>query len=257
VFLGSSVTPFECLEAGHTDADEDDLSDFCEEQLALAFAPELVVASSHGDPLGREPHWVARDFLGGVRLMYLLSYYADGGTEDPLCENVIGELLCAPHAGDAEWIVLDVKYETSTSHWVLDYAALSQHTTFGAYMTAGTYPRQFSYPTHQGAHPRVWVAYNKHANYATFSECEDSGWAGFDVCFADSYERLTVSRYLNLGSRWAPFANCMYSSNPLYAGNGREECYWYPWRRFHGWQDWVVPGQQTSAYTDILTEWGF
>src|SRR2546428_12080639 len=45
VFLGSGVTPDVCIMGGQTDADQDDLGDFCEKNLAFAFAPEIGRAS--------------------------------------------------------------------------------------------------------------------------------------------------------------------------------------------------------------------
>lgn len=61
VWIASTVTGYQCLEGGHTDADADGFSEFCENNLAEAFAPELVLASSSADPAPREPpgHGVA------------------------------------------------------------------------------------------------------------------------------------------------------------------------------------------------------
>jgi hypothetical protein len=78
VFLGSGVTPDNCIMGGYTDADQDGLGDLCEEQLSYAFLPELYYYS--GDDVRREPYWVARGLNGDrVRIGYLFSYYRDLG----------------------------------------------------------------------------------------------------------------------------------------------------------------------------------
>lgn len=111
VFLGSGVTPETCVNGGYTDADQDGLGDFCEEQLSYAFRPELYHSSA--DNVGREPYWVARVLdEDRVRIGYLLSYYRDEG-----CPAWVCHLPCptcdpsaAGHNGDSEGIYLDLYY---------------------------------------------------------------------------------------------------------------------------------------------------
>lgn len=80
LFLGSGVTPTVCFGDEHTDLDADILSDFCEKNLAQAFAPELYY--HFYDEVGREPYWLAepRPF-GTVRRI---------STMDPVGRSVSG-----------------------------------------------------------------------------------------------------------------------------------------------------------------------
>lgn len=244
------------------DVDLDGVWDDCEYQLAAAFAPQLVLASSHEVFTGREPHWVARRrVVGGVvqiRIGYLLSYYVDGGTQDPLCENEFVDQECRGHYGDSEWIMLDVEYNYATEHWLLNRAAYSQHDSYGWYglgVDHGDYPHELEYPAHPGSYPRAYVAFHKHANYESIGACNSGGFWGFDVCFADSYERVVVWPWTGLASRAAHTSgqDCMGSSNPIYSGNGETECYWTI-REFGGWQG-TYP--KSDDYSSKLAEWGF
>ncbi len=250
VWVGSAVTPDFCISGSYTDADQDALGDFCENALANAFAPELVYGTA--DNTGREPRWVARALPGDtIRIGYLLSYYVDLGTDDPLCENVIGLVLCAGHYGDVEHIFLDVTYEASTRHWILRRAYYSKHNSHNIYSAANKpYPLALTYPVRAGGYPRAYVAHQKHANYSNPNEC-DAAQSGFEDCLTQVYQRLVIGQ--NLGSRNVPFVNCVASSNPIYSGNGVLECYWTN-SRFTGWQ-----GAQPDCvgYSGILATFGF
>jgi len=260
VYLTSLYSGDMCVETGN-DADGDGLWDDCEYQLAAAFAPELVLASAHETFTGREPHWVARPLEWtasgetAVLIMYLLSYYVDGGTDSPICRNYFAEPICQGHYGDSEWILLKVEYDSETEHWVLKLAEYSQHSTAGWYeATTKAYPTALVYPTHIGAYPRAYVSVNKHANYPNPDACDDGGFWGFDYCFLDSYERVTVTPWSGLGSRQlhAVSQDCIASSNPIYSGNGETECYWTV-REFGGWQG-AYP--KTDDYSTKLAVWG-
>ena len=256
VFLGSGVADDVCFNGSQTDNDQDGLSTFCETNLASAFAPELRYASF--DDLSGEPHWVAQPFEDyKVRIGYLLSYYYDYGTTNPLCDNTIGDDLCAGHYGDSEWIFLDVYYNESTKHWLLETARYSQHTTLNTYSRGShAYPTQLSYPSHPGTYPRSWVSHGKHANNATQSECDAGGAFGFDSCSSNNVSlRVPAGGNLNLGSSAVHTSaqDCMISSNPIYAQSGRSECYWTV-RRFSGWTG-NVP--DSSPYRDKLSAMGF
>lgn len=255
VFLGSGVNDEVCFGTAQTDNDGDGLSTFCEKSLAVAFAPELWYASN--DNVGREPHWVARPISTGtaiVRIMYLLSYYDDGGTTLPPCSV---SAPCYSHYGDSESIALDVYYETESQHWVLDKAWYSAHDDFLAYSRgADAYPGQLTYPSHPGGYPRSWVAFGKHANYASQAECDSGGTLGYDHCtLANTADRVAAGQNLNLGSRSVHTSaqDCMSSSNPLYKFNGVQECYW-TYRRFSGW---VGMTPDASAYSLHLSAMGF
>jgi hypothetical protein len=251
VFLGSGVTPVVCLSG--TDSDLDGLNDFCENYLALAFAPEL--AYNHFDNVGREPHWVARPLDDGlVRIGYLLSYHVDLGTQDPYtCMNFLPASWCWGHAGDSEDIFLDVLYNFSTHHWVLQTAYYSRHGDNGVYGPGSHgYPQAVFYPSHPGAYPRSFVSMYKHANYASQPEC-DAAQYGFEDCLPDTYVRVATALSLNLGSRSHQRLNCMSSSDPLYSGDGRSECYWTG-TDFAGWQTFQP---RTDPYSPKLAYFGF
>ena len=248
VWLTSAVTPDYCIQSGDTDTDQDFLSDRCEYDLAAAFAPELYYA--HADRVDGEPHWVAQPHgTNRVRIGYLLSYHTDGGTTNPLCQNMFGDGPCAGHFGDSEAIWLDVYY--NGVHWVLDTARYSAHDNINVYgRGSSAYPTILTYPSHPGAYPRSWVSYAKHANYATDALCDTGGALGLDTCISDTPARVYAGGNVNIGSRTQHTAlqDCMPSSDPIYAGNGNIECYWTD-SLFAGW---TGGRPAASAYSDPL-----
>lgn len=151
-----------CFNSAYNDLDQDGVGDFCEEQIAFAFRPEL--AYWHGDLVGREPYWAGMEFGAGVvRIAYLLSYYIDDGVDSPLCPSWPD--LCAGHYGDSEWILLDIAYVQSTQHWILRVAYYSEHNGFNFYgQSPKGYPMALVYPDRNGGYPRSYVAISKHAN---------------------------------------------------------------------------------------------
>lgn len=259
-FLGSEASHFVCLDGAHTDADLDGLSDYCEKLLAGRFAPELWWRYPE-DNIGNEPRWVAQPIDSGrVRLAYLPAYYKDWGGQTMLCNIPFAHSLCLPHNGDAEVITLDVYYNAAKQHWILDRALLSGHGVNYLYQRGvKAYPIQFTYPTKPGGYPRVWIARGKHANYPDETTCDDGSYFHTDTCEGNNTAtRLFASATRNLGSRDAPFADCVASVNPSYAyyGAGRTECYWTS-KSFRGWVPDSVGGGQSGTYSTILTGLGF
>lgn len=229
IWIASTVTGYECLEGGHTDAEADGLSDFCENNLAEAFAPELVLASESADPATREPRWAARPLSGyQVRILYMPLYHIDYGTVHGVCAFEPGWIhQCAGHLGDSEAIALTVEFNIVTQHWVLKSAHLSQHGSFPHYGSGlPGYPTMLEYPDRVGGYPRVHVATGKHANYSTNAECQAGGYWGLDSCSASRNERLATGAYRNIGSDVNRFVNCVGSSHPVYGPLGYQECYW-------------------------------
>ncbi|MGH7929189.1 MAG: hypothetical protein ACREQV_15485 [Candidatus Binatia bacterium] len=112
-YLGSGVKPGVCTNGSHTDGDQDDTSDFCEKEIAAAFAPQLYYWKF--DEIGREPYWVAEYDDGFFEVVYLLSYYRDAGSSSPGCSLPGAPSSCFGHNGDSEWIYLAATYDEGTA----------------------------------------------------------------------------------------------------------------------------------------------
>ncbi len=252
VFLGSGVSPDVCISGGYTDADQDGLGDFCEKNLAFAFAPELYYWGF--DNVRREPYWVARPLVESEQVLigYLLSDYRDEGSSSYPCSLPGAPSSCHGHNGDSEAIFLTVYYNWSTQHWVLDHANYSQHGDYPTYAKGPKgYPQMLYYPEHAGSYPRAYVSQGKHANYASQTECNNGGTLDTDTCTeVNTAARVEFSTFWNLGSRTSPRLDCVASRNPDYEyyGSGREECYW-TYRNFRGWIPETVGGAEASAYS--------
>jgi hypothetical protein len=222
----------------------------------VAFAPQLAITGS--DRTGREPHWAAKPYPLDriVRVAYLLSYYTDDGPSTSWCNNNLFGSACNGHFGDSEIIVLDVYYNRSTKHWVLDCATYSAHTGYNKLCRGtSTYPTAIYYPNKKGGYPRSYVAYQKHANYFTDGSCDAGSILGTDKCTASRYERVYAGGNVDIGSHsvHSTWQDCVASTNPIYAPIGKKECYWSG-SRFGGWQT----GQPDSdPYRDRLIAFGF
>jgi hypothetical protein len=279
IYLAGNALSLEgCFILGQPDADADGLSDRCESQLAVEFAPEMSFYLY--DQVERETRWFAHPLpSGSIRLGYLLGYYYDVGTisgSRSRCELLLTlppleffvEMIfggqaetCRGHLGDSEWVALDVRWNPVTRHWVLQTAMLSAHESVGVF-TAGSdeYPTGLVYPTHAGRHPRVWVADGKHANYPGDAACDAGGTRGSDNC-------INSPRYLhrvnvmaaggNVGSWLAPLVDCVTSINPSHPailwgpGYTRSECY-FTNQRFYGW--YPGPGESSRGYAEVLQQ---
>lgn len=268
-----------------TDQDYDGLDDNCEFKLALTFAPELRYLI--GDEVRREPRWAA-EWLDGdygsktVRIAYLLSYWmdmGDGSTSLSTCQAVgfTFSSSCNGHAGDSEFIRLDVKYNPVTKHWFLAdalYSAHEWHVNFSlaadssltGYAVGYDLPNQYAtmeYPDgKRGGYPRSYVADWKHANYPTDSYCDAHGgviptldiMTDSDDCSTPrSSARVEVLSNRNIGSRAYPSSNCVTTSDPNHPmySSGNQECYWSSWSEFKGWFT-VAPGALASGVYGII-----
>ena len=114
------------------DTDEDGLTDACEMELLVRFAPSFVASASACNwdaDAGRLRGGyliAAAPTEGGVRLAYLPAYLEDCGWAGPKC------LLrprggCDPHAGDSEAVFLDVARAGSGEDWTARRIFLSAH----------------------------------------------------------------------------------------------------------------------------------
>jgi hypothetical protein len=263
VFLCSELTAAYCVAAPMNDADEDGLSDYCEEQLSYAFRPELRYWSV--DDVRREPYWVARtDSTGRVFVGYLLGYYRDDGEHAYGCHVPLIILpvpaSCNGHNGDSESLWLMLRYNATTMHWLLESAYYSAHEGWNYRNLNATvgYAGDVQYPAKLGGYPRVWVSEGKHAGYFSQTACNGGGTLGADDCSdVDSYSRLEWSSFWNLGSQAVPLLNGVASRNPeWYPASGRKECFWTA-VRFRGWIPLTVGGDDSDPYLAKLVRWGF
>jgi hypothetical protein len=246
IFLGDAVTPTTCTNGSQPDTDRDALADACERSLAAAFAPELAYSST--DVTSREPRWAARPIGRKARVMYLLSLHFDLGAYGCPFNLVI----CGGHYGDSEFIVLDLYYQSSSRHWVLDQAIYSAHGFYNFYpRLLGAYP-SMNFPERKGGNPRAFVALRKHALYRSDTECDD-GELGLDECKADTRQRISSDASLDIGSRETHTATQDCVRSATFLSSTAVECYWTT-RAFGGWQG-KTP--KAGAYSPMLASFGF
>ncbi len=261
IYLTTAVTAVTCFNGSQTDADGDGVSDRCERDIAAAFAPELRYYNY--DEVGREPHWAARKSgTNHVYVVYLLSYYRDAGNTSFGCGVPFHDPSCDGHNGDSENIRLDLYYNSSTQHWLLDNAAYSAHTSFNNFVRGtGAYPTALEYPAKLGGYPRAYVSQGKHANYGSQSSCNGGGFLSSDDCrLVNTSVRLYAGSNVNIGSRASHtlLQDCMTSSNPrintmaavdksvIGPINGSEVRFRLPWKvrtRTH-----TVPSSRTQGF---------
>lgn len=227
---------------GSSDADGDQLRDECEYHLAYAFRPMLAMNASDDAP-DNEPYFsVTRQAPTAsnpatVRLFYALSYFRDPG--DPF-------FAFQAHDGDSEFIILEV-HNTIDATWVLDYAFLSAHWNTGSADNSARYHHHdIEYPSESRGRPRIWVSWNKHANYRSKAVCNDM-WN--DVCdngaTSNMYRDVVIVPAANLGNYFAfdpprsasQLRNCVPSRNRLWNGLYGTECFWTATEQsgFTGW----------------------
>ena len=253
-YAGGELTADQCAGAGGiNDVDQDLLADECELWLAMKFAPQMVY--DRADDVRRESYWAAKPIKPGlVRVFYALSYYLDLGTTFLNC-RIQG--LCTGHHGDSEHVVLDIKYNSTTKHWVLTSGKLSAHTSFNTF-SAGTagYPTGVTYPDNRkGGYPQVFVSRQKHANYVSRQTCNDGGVGDNDDCQPnDQIFRAEVVFNRNLGSNAHRLIDIVASTNPFLQNPVRYESFWTA-ANFYGWQQ--DHTTHATGYGQLLRNQGF
>jgi hypothetical protein len=281
IYLGNGES--DCWAEFTNDVDQDGLDDLCEYQLAYNFAP--LMRSDMNDDISGETWWAVRPDGGRFHVFYALSYYNDWGldpwplspcavfTQLSLFLQYIGypkQNYCDGHEGDSEFIVAEIDFDASTSHWVLERMYLSSHYGTGNSASDWYGAGDFSYPDRDRWYPRVFVARGKHANYTSKKKCEETVWKfpfwyQRDNCsYTNPREaRVEVGLDRNLGSRAVPAndiplgsqgntGTCVTSAG-RYAGNGLQECYWRSGIGFGGWQ----PYHRADGYSELLGDRGF
>lgn len=246
-----------------SDADGDQLRDDCEYRLAYAFRPMLAMNSSDDEP-DNEPYFsVARQDQTAsnpatIRIFYALSYFRDPG--DPF-------FAIEAHDGDSEFIILEV-HNTIDATWALDYVFLSAHWNAGSADNSARYHHtDVEYPSESRGRPRIWVSWNKHANYRSKAVCNDM-WN--DVCdngaTGTMYRDVLVVSEANLGNyfAWYPprgtsqLRNCVQSRSRWWNGLSGTECYWTATEQmgFAGWHG--THGQAVAGpYALSLSSYAF
>lgn len=294
VFIAANFNEDECINGGiYQDTDRDGLADICEEKIAEAFNPWLHY-SSHDIAWGGEPAVAVRPvFREGawfVRILYMPAYYDDAGdVNDNDCWGGFWT-FCAGHLGDSEAIILEVRYDNASEHWILNDATFSQHEGYQTFFendvgtmadraggswndmdyfwsftgpSNGTYPTLLTYTQsgRPGGAPDIEIAVNKHANYATPLACNHGGGflgIGHDSCSSDAWMQLypydDYVGFRNVGSRAVKLLDIVPSRNPVLAGLGYTESFWSD-TSFAGWSG--ITNPRAPGYGVRLSAWLF
>lgn len=246
IWLGNLYSARFCYSdhnANTADGDMDWLDDECEYQLAAAFAPVLSMSATETCRYG-EPYWAAKYFDGAngiqepesVRLFYMPAYYYDCGDEG--------------HPGDSEVIMLAVTENPVTRHWEVRKGFLSAHAG-GINDASDWLDTDFEFPTQNLGYPRVYVAFEKHGNYRSRSQCSSRAPLFNDTC-ADNVSkgRIRVDRTHNVGSRFRD----LFPNGVLSVGRGGPELeYFYNWNApyFRGWNPPAFGNGSTPYYQHL------
>lgn len=218
------------------DRDNDALDDGCENELAMAFAPDLMLHPQDGDPR-RETYYIARtstrDIARAVDIMYLLGYYNDPGFAP-------GWWTFFEHTGDSEFIEITVQYSPSENRWFLTDAVLSAHWNTINDRTRSFIHTELQYVKPDGTvvtgawrrQPLVWASKDKHANGISRSDCRN--FLSQDTCEGNNVvSPVYVDFSRNIGSFHDPLQDCVSSV----ASEPGIECFWdTAWEKFAGWQ---------------------
>lgn len=228
--------------ASSDDRDSDGIRDSCEAALAQAFRP-MLARNNHDHAPETEPYWSAARVSASsqqIKIFYALSYFRDPG--DP-------QFVMQAHDGDSEFIIVTIHNTNNYrgSVWALDDETLSAHWGAGGGVehTATYGYLSVEFPDDYRGRPRVWVSWNKHANYRSKGVCD---WQWNDVCdtgiTGTAYEDVVVVPEANLGNSFNSnpesisnrLVDCTASRSPNYWGNVYNECFWSNESYFAGWK---------------------
>jgi hypothetical protein len=228
-----------------TDRDKDGLRDECEYQWATAFTP-MLARNNQDEAPNREPYFSVTKYPNPsashpstVKLFFAISYYRDPG--DP-------RYHAEAHDGDSEFIILEIHNTNDPrgSIWALDFATLSAHWNAGTNVDhTSTYAAgDLEYPSEMRGRPRIWVSWNKHANYRSKAVCDNMWNDDCDDLFSGTaYEINYPQPGWNLGNYYdvldldpsRRLVDCVSSRS---IASPRQECYWtytQPRDVFLGW----------------------
>lgn len=234
------------------------LSAACRAALAERFAPTLIVA-----PGGCNWDTSTRRLGGGyffaverldtvVRIAYLPAYFMDCGWRGPKCW--LPGVDCSPHAGDSEFIAVDV-FADSVNGWRVVGVFLSAH-CFGRSSSNCRWYRGKELATFgwQGSSPEVWVADGRNANYPSRTAC-DRGHHNIDTCDRNTARyRIPIDSARDIGSRSSPARDggC-YAGSELATPVGEPravECFW----RDQPFRGWISSAPGVTGYNRYLRE---
>ncbi|MEX1181709.1 MAG: hypothetical protein WEF86_00635 [Gemmatimonadota bacterium] len=237
-----------CAVPDGVDRDHDGLSDECERELARAFAPHLVVRSGGCDwdesvsphRIGGGYRFAVEPYGDAVRIAYLPAYFVDCGWSGWKC--YLPGVDCSPHAGDSEFMLVEVRSASDARTWTAERLYLSAH-CFGR---SGSRCRWYDagelaeFQWIDGA-PIIWVAEGRHANYPSERAC-DEGHHSIDTCDRhDARFRFPVDGHTqNIGSSAHPTPSTGCITGRM-TGSSRAvpdavECMWSVGASFGGWQ---------------------
>jgi hypothetical protein len=234
LWLGRQVTPDVCfadrnpaVSQDWRDVDLDWIADYCELELAKAFAPLLhfwTGLDGAREPCpGGEPAWAVKYFNLSqvVRIAYMPAYYDDCGRPQ------LG--FGAGHAGDSELIMVEAIFNSATQHWEFNQMWLSAHDGELTDRSAWVRPDEARFSLRRLGHPGVWVSYRKHANYKSSETCNKTEYFD-DLCvnpfLVGDQVRFPVKPHRNVGSRHRYMMNCTMSEGGRFFMNGVSECFW-------------------------------
>jgi hypothetical protein len=249
----------ECLGIPRYDQDHDGISDECEFALAKRFAPLLTFTRGTCNltlPVPRP----AGGYLFGVqrvnsriRIAYLPAYVDDCGWEGFKCR--LPTVDCRPHAGDSEFIVVELA-PTGSGTVTVSGVFLSAH-CFGRSRDDCRWYRDDDLKAFewQNGAPVIWVGKGRHANYPSKRAC-DRGHHFLDTCDeAMVRSQFPVFRSRNIGSKQRPAfeGGCVTAEQVGLTTTDANavECIWDPQARFKGWQSGVAG---VTGYFRYLTE---
>lgn len=254
----ASVQVDACSSRGPADRDVDGLSDECELRLAQAFAPILMMRSGGCDwdesvtppRLGGGYLFAVEPNGGTVRIAYLPAYFIDCGWSGWKC--YLPWVDCSPHAGDSEFIVVEVRSTPDARTWIAERLFLSAHCFGRSESRCRWYEAEElgEFQWSAGA-PTIWVAEGRHANYPSERAC-DEGHHSIDTCDRhDTSLRFPVTAHVqNIGSAGRPFpaTGCITGrmTGSSLAVPDAEECVWTIGALFRGWQ--AVEGGVTGYW---------
>lgn len=222
--IGYACGPGGISESTAPDADRDYLKDACEQQIALAFEPNIVWEAQEMW-WAREPHYIVQRIDGTVTIGYLLSIYYDGGA--------------VSHNGDSEMIIVRLYPVNSTTWSVLNLTTTAHYGATMGFMFDETRTTTYAAFQFSGTHAKVFASRNHHGLYESKERCSArvgdtcstglgdggflqpaglgyAGWSGIrpDNNIGNITTPLVIDPWMNFGTTPGFKTDCTYADNP-------------------------------------------